>query len=987
MPKLIPAKVITSLLLISLSGFVIAQDDERERIARAEADISQELVQIDGDILRDRERLRSAESALTNSITPSVLEDARLDLASLRSRESGLKTRLKARRNKLTQLDADIADTESRNPATPEEESAKQLHLQGMYEQRELLHTLIDRLERLNDRFQTRVALSRQRLNLLQARFELPDLDASRKKPSRESLAIQDKVDALLNTASAARRDATLLTGDLPVDRARRRLLELTALASEERAEFYQLKIVRLQAERMLQSLAIFSGSQATPVRVIEKALDNIEKLRDGLSDQQKLIKQKHEQFKDQSKIIRQQGEIVSGVDSTFQQRLTLITELITLAEQDENAVASLIAKLDEVKQVYRNDLAGNASTELLILRELPSDQQAWSQLGRNLLSLPLRVGVALKQALVNTGKAFSRSDDGVKGLCALTLIGLLFAGIQGRRLLAKQLQQVQARADNEEAAAWVPLSIIHRNLLGTLPPIFVLIVGSLLSLRESDLILLLTPLLIFPVVKLSLDFINNLLDHYTPELSREKTAVLLMETRWVIILSALLSGVMVIAHTVALSPTVIDAIDRLSMLCLLFITVPLLHLRRLLLEGVAGTLESKMLRSFTLLVPLLLLVCAITGLFGYVNLAQAVAKRLGWLFVVAVGLHFVRNILRACFKAAGRWFDRRDHDSATYWRQYILGPLYRIAVLFSVVLGAQLLFSLYEWNMQTPVVRYIPIALDTTLFMAGATAIKVKTFALALLVLFVAIWGAGWSKQVSYRWVYTGVSDQGIRNSLSTFTQYFVVVLGLVLAMKIIGLDLTALTVFAGAMGVGIGFGMQQIVVNFISGILLLVERPLATTDLVNVDKYEGEVTRIGIRSLTVKTFDNQEVIIPNSAVITKPFTNWTRGDDVMRTILMVGISYDDDPHQAVKLIKDLLLEHPAVLEDPGPKVLLWEYGDSALMIRVQFHSRIRGDVGKADLRSQLLFAIWDAFKAAGITIPYPQQDVHLRNYPPKTD
>ena len=145
--------------------------------------------------------------------------------------------------------------------------------------------------------------------------------------------------------------------------------------------------------------------------------------------------------------------------------------------------------------------------------------------------------------------------------------------------------------------------------------------------------------------------------------------------------------------------------------------------------------------------------------------------------------------------------------------------------------------------------------------------------------------------------------------------------------------------------------------------------------------------MTRIGIRSLTVKTFDNQEVIIPNSAVITKPFTNWTRGDDVMRTILMVGISYDDDPHQAVSLIKALLIDHPAVLEEPSPKVLLWEYGDSALMIRVQFHSRIRGDVGKADLRSQLLFAIWDAFKEAGITIPYPQQDVHLRNYPPKLE
>ena len=113
MHNLLTARLFACLILLAASVFAIAQDEERERIARAEADISQELLQIDGDILRDRERLRSAESALTNSITPSILEDARLDLASLRSRESGLKTRLKARRNKLSQLDADIADIES----------------------------------------------------------------------------------------------------------------------------------------------------------------------------------------------------------------------------------------------------------------------------------------------------------------------------------------------------------------------------------------------------------------------------------------------------------------------------------------------------------------------------------------------------------------------------------------------------------------------------------------------------------------------------------------------------------------------------------------------------------------------------------------------------------------------------------------------------------------------------------------------------------
>ena len=581
----------------------------------------------------------------------------------------------------------------------------------------------------------------------------------------------------------------------------------------------------------------------------------------------------------------------------------------------------------------------------------------------------------------MNFATAFTQADAVTRATTLLLLIGLLAAGWQGRRLLSRQLSTRQPTDTENTDDNLDPLSIIHRNLLSLLPPLFVIGAGLILNLRQTDLVLLMTPLLIWPVARLALDFINNLLDEYTPELDRNRTRLLLLETRWVVIITAMLAAVLVTAHTVALSPLVIDAIERLSMLCLLLIALPMIHLRKLLLEGIRGDVESRMLCFFTLAVPLLLLLCALIGVIGYVNLAWAIAIRLGWLLLVGLGFHLLRNILRGLLRATVKWFERRDAESAPHWEQYILGPVYRVTLLLIVLGAAQLLFHLYNWNSQTPLVRAVPLMLDTTLFSIGETAIKLKTLGLALLTVIVAIWGAGWSKQVSYRWLYTGVQDQGIRSSLSTFTQYIVVVLGLFLAMEIIGLDLTALKVFAGALGVGIGFGMQTIVVNFISGILLLIERPLATTDLVNVDKYEGEVTHIGIRSLTVKTFDNQEVIIPNSSVITKPFTNWTRSDDIMRTVLMVGISYNDDPHQAVKLIKDIVTSHPAVLIDPGSKVLLWEYGDSALMLRVQFHTRIRGSIGRSDVRSQILFGIWDAFKQAGITIPYPQRDVYMHN------
>ncbi len=766
----------------------------------------------------------------------------------------------------------------------------------------------------------------------------------------------------------------------MPRDKAQRRLLELQALVAEAHAEFLQLSIARLQMERVLQSLSGFSGSLSTPVRILKTVLGNLDRMQQEVQQQHDVATQVRAQFQEQRQIIKQQGAILTGGGNTLPARLALIDELTATADEQIKAIANLGERIKTLQQNYDKAVVKNAGAELTLKGDLPADAESWQQLASNMAMLPLRVAVSMKTSVLNFGTAFMQSDAATRGFSVLLLLILLLTGWQGRRLLSQRLAALRESVAASESAISVPLAIMQRNLLIVLPPLFVVGTGLILNVRRGDIVLLLAPLLIWPAVRFALDFINNLLDEYTPELDESRTRLLLLETRWVVIFAAVLAAVLVTAHTVALSPLVIDAIERLSMLCLLLIALPMIHLRKLLLEGVRGDVESKLLRVFTMIVPLMLVLCSLIGIFGYVNLAWAIAVRLGWLILVVMGLALVRNLLRGLLKTAAEWFNRRNPESAPYWEQYILGPSYRLILLLMVLAAAQLLFYLYNWNAETPVVRVIPLMLDTTLFTVGETAVKFNTLGLALLALFVAIWGGGWSKQVSYRWLYTGVQDQGIRSSLSTFTQYIVVLLGLVLVMKILGLDLTALTVFAGALGVGIGFGMQQIVVNFISGILLLVERPLATTDIVSVDKYEGEVTRIGIRSLTVKTFDNQEVILPNSEVITKPFTNWTRSDDIMRTILMVGISYDDDPHQAVALILKQVKAHPSVLTDPGAKVLLWDYGDSALMLRVQFHTQIRGPIGRADVRSQILFAIWDTLKDAGITIPYPQRDVHMR-------
>ena len=238
------------------------------------------------------------------------------------------------------------------------------------------------------------------------------------------------------------------------------------------------------------------------------------------------------------------------------------------------------------------------------------------------------------------------------------------------------------------------------------------------------------------------------------------------------------------------------------------------------------------------------------------------------------------------------------------------------------------------------------------------------------------------WSREVTYNWIYGNIQDLGMRNSLSVFTQYTVVVIGLLIALNIIGINLTSLTVFAGALGVGIGFGLQHIANNFISGLILLAERPLRTKDWVTIGDKEGVVSQIGMRSVTLTTWDNQDVIIPNSDLTTTAFINWTRTNNIVRTVLMIGVHYKDDPHKAQKVIEEAVTMQPEVLLDPPPRIWLHDFGASSINFKVYYHMDVK-QFGRLDIKSKVLFAIWDGLKDAGISIPYPQQDVYIQKLP----
>ena len=224
-----------------------------------------------------------------------------------------------------------------------------------------------------------------------------------------------------------------------------------------------------------------------------------------------------------------------------------------------------------------------------------------------------------------------------------------------------------------------------------------------------------------------------------------------------------------------------------------------------------------------------------------------------------------------------------------------------------------------------------------------------------------------------------------GVPIAISTIVGYVLVLTGFVLAMAALGIDLTKVTLLAGALGVGVGLGLQGVVSNFASGLILMLERPINVGDQIDVGGVVGEVKRIGVRSSTIRTGQGAEVIVPNSDLASKQVTNWTLSDRARRYEIDVGVEYGSDPARVLRLLEDAAGEVPEVQKVPPPRALFTGFGDSSLDFRL-FAWVESVDIG-VQAQNGLRMAILRTLDAAGIAIPFPQRDLHIRYAPAGVD
>lgn len=270
-------------------------------------------------------------------------------------------------------------------------------------------------------------------------------------------------------------------------------------------------------------------------------------------------------------------------------------------------------------------------------------------------------------------------------------------------------------------------------------------------------------------------------------------------------------------------------------------------------------------------------------------------------------------------------------------------------------------------------------------LFTVQDASITIRKIVMALAIL---VFGLYLSRRMAHR-IRTLVvarfhAEEGFAASLEKGIYYALIVAVLLFALSTVEIPLTVFAFFGGALAIGVGFGAQTLINNFISGIIMLIERPIKVGDIVDVEGVRGRVVNIGSRCCQVKLFDGVDILVPNSVFLEQKVVNWTLSDAVLRFSVSVGVAYGSPTREVAQLIEKAVEDHGRILKEPAPVILFEDFGESALMFTVYFWLEVSRPLDFRLVCSDVRFRIDRLFREAGITIAYPQRDIHLESLSP---
>ncbi len=379
---------------------------------------------------------------------------------------------------------------------------------------------------------------------------------------------------------------------------------------------------------------------------------------------------------------------------------------------------------------------------------------------------------------------------------------------------------------------------------------------------------------------------------------------------------------------------------------------------------------------NFLAIVAIASLLC---NIIGYVNLSIILSNALVSALIVPLMLSLLVYILMAFFTSLFKTKFFQHSNIVKSHEEKIISKLYTLLIYFSIFLWLRSIFvslglaeQVGDWLLG--LMKYEWKAGSVNISFGGIIA-----FFLVILITSIVTKGI---KYLLEDEIFPRIKlGRGIPGAISMVVRYTLVAFGIYIALSAAGVDLGQFGLIAGALGIGIGFGLQGIVSNFIAGLILAFERPIQKGDTIEIGALIGDVMSIGVRASTIRTYDGGDVIVPNGNLISNELINWTFSDRVKRREVKVGVAYGSDPHQVMELLFKVASENENVLPFPKPWPLFEGFGDSSLNFKIRFW--VNFDQGMT-VKSQVAMNIYDALADAGFQIPFPQTDLHVKSFDP---
>ena len=370
----------------------------------------------------------------------------------------------------------------------------------------------------------------------------------------------------------------------------------------------------------------------------------------------------------------------------------------------------------------------------------------------------------------------------------------------------------------------------------------------------------------------------------------------------------------------------------------------------------------------------------AAAAIAGRVNLADFLSSRLYYFAIIAAFAWFARAALKEFAAFADRRLGAGEgaHESEDQQKalQFWIGAVIDFVLALAVAPVLALLLGVDLGAVRDFVMRaFVGFRVGGVVISLGDIFFAIAIFA-GILTLTRFLQAALQKGPLAHSRI-----DPGIQNSLTTLFGYAGLAVAPFVGVSVLGFDLSNLALIAGALSVGIGFGLQSIVNNFVSGLILLFERPIKQGDWIVTASGEGIVKKISVRSTEIETFDRSSIIIPNSELVASTVTNWTHKNNIGRIKVSVGVAYGSDADQVRDILLKCANDHPLIARYPEPFVVWADFGDSSLNFELR---AFLGDIGSGlRVKTELRFSIYRAFNEAGIEIPFPQRDLHIRSAP----